>query len=58
MKSLLKYLGIVLVLVGAIILIVSHFQGNTSNNTILSTSLVLMVVGLVSHIMINKHITD
>lgn len=58
MKSLLKYLGIVLVLVGAVILIVCHFQGNTSNNTILATSLVIMITGLIAHIVINKTITD
>lgn len=58
MKGLLKNLGLILVLVGAIILVVCSFTGNVNDNTILGTSAVLMVVGLISYIVINKKIAD
>ncbi|MDD4609229.1 MAG: hypothetical protein WCQ82_04760 [Bacteroidaceae bacterium] len=58
MKSLLKNLGLIAVLIGASILIACHFTANTSNNTILGGSLALMIIGLVAHIMLNKKFTD
>ncbi len=58
MKSLLKNLGLILILIGAVILAVSFFTGNVNNNVILGTSLVLMLAGLLSYIIINKRITD
>ncbi|WP_303028435.1 hypothetical protein, partial [uncultured Bacteroides sp.] len=58
MKGLLKNLGLILVLVGAIILVVCSFTGNVNDNAILGTSAVLMVVGLISYIVINKKIAD
>ncbi|MDE6172749.1 hypothetical protein [uncultured Bacteroides sp.] len=48
----------ILVLVGAIILVVCSFTGNVNDNAILGTSAVLMVVGLISYIVINKKIAD
>jgi drug/metabolite transporter (DMT)-like permease len=56
MKSLLKNLGLVLILIGAIILVACSFTGNTSNNAILFTSLLLVVGGLITYIVINKRI--
>ena len=58
MHGLLKNLGLILVLVGAIILVVCSFTGNVNDNAILGTSAVLMVVGLISYIVINKKIAD
>lgn len=58
MKGLLKNLGLILVLVGAVILVACSFTGNVNNNTILGTSALLMVVGLVSYIVINKRLAD
>ncbi len=58
MKGLLKSLGLILVLVGAVILIVCSFTGNVNNNAILGTSAFLIVLGLVSYIVINKRVTD
>ena len=54
MKGLLKNLGLILVLVGAVILVSCSFTGNVNNNTLLGTSAVLMVLGLISYIIINK----
>ena len=58
MKGLLKNLGLILILAGVIILIGSWFTGNVNNNAILGTSVVLVVLGLISYIVINKRIAD
>ena len=58
MKSLLKNLGLILIVLGAVILIVCYATGNVNNNSILGSSLLLIVIGLVSYIVLNKHITD
>lgn len=58
MKGLLKNLGLVLIVIGAVILVACSFTGNVNNNTILGTSAVLVVVGLISYIAINKRIAD
>ena len=44
MKTLLKNLGVILVIVGAIILILCFVNGNVNDNTTLGTSLLLVVV--------------
>ena len=54
MKGLLKNLGLILVVIGAVILVACSFTGNVNNNTILGSSAVLVVVGLISYIVINK----
>lgn len=56
MKGLLKNLGLILILVAVIILIACAFTGNVNNNTILFSCAGLIVVGLVSYIVLNKHI--
>ena len=58
MKGLLKGLGLILILIGVVILIACSFTGNVNNNAILGTSAVLIVIGLVSYIAINKRVTD
>lgn len=58
MKGLLKNLGLILILVGAVILVACSFTGNVNNNAILGSSAVLGVVGLISYIVINKRIVD
>ena len=58
MKTLLKNLGVILVIVGAIILILCFVNGNVNDNTTLGTSLLLVVVGLLAHIIINKRIIE
>ena len=54
MKGLLKNLGLILILVGAVILVACSFTGNVNNNAILGTSAVLVVIGLISYIVICK----
>ena len=58
MKGLLKNLGLILVVIGAVILVACSFTGNVNNNAILGTSAVLIVIGLISYILINKRIVD
>ena len=58
MKGLLKNLGLILVVIGAVILVACSFPGNVYNNAILGSSAVLVVVGLISYIVINKRIVD
>ncbi len=58
MKGLLKNLGLILILIGVITLLACSFTGNVNNNMILGGSAVLVVVGLVTYIIINKRITD
>lgn len=58
MKGLLKNLGLLLIIVGAVILIVCSFTGNVNNNAILGGSATAVVVGLIAYIVINKRITD
>lgn len=60
MKILLKNLGLILMVLGALILIASFVTGSdlVNNNTVLGGSLALMVIGLVAYIVLNKKITD
>ncbi len=58
MKGLLKNLGLILILVGAVILVACSFTGNVNNNAILGTSAVLIVIGLISYILITKRSAD
>ncbi len=58
MKVLLKNLGLLLILAGVVILVVCSFTGNVNDNTLLGTSAILVVLGLISYIVINKRITD
>ena len=58
MKGLLKNLGLILIVIAAIILVACAITGNVNNNAILGGSVLLMIVGLITYIAINKKITD
>ena len=58
MKGLLKNLGLILIVIAAIILVACAVTGNVNNNAILGGSVLLMIVGLITYIAINKKITD
>ena len=58
MKGLLKNLGLILILIGAVILVACSYTGNVNNNAILGSSAILVVVGLITYIAINKKIAD
>ncbi|MBQ8242749.1 MAG: hypothetical protein IJZ40_04695 [Bacteroidaceae bacterium] len=58
MKSLLKNLGLILVILGAIILIAVFMSGSAAvnNNAVLGGSVGLILLGLILHIVLNKRI--
>lgn len=49
-----KYLGIPVIVLGALLLVLSYFMDWTDNNTLQFCSLGLIVVGLIAHIAIQK----
>jgi uncharacterized membrane protein HdeD (DUF308 family) len=53
MKELLKYLGIIVLLLGVVVLAIPAAQG-TLNNSILIAGLALIIAGYLGHIFINK----
>ncbi len=58
MKSLLKNLGLILVIVGAVILVTVFMTGSAAinNNAVLGGSVGLILLGLILHIVLNKRI--
>lgn len=52
-----KYLGIIIILIGVLVLVL-YFFGMFSSNVALVTAAVLMILGLVSFILLNKYIDD
>ena len=58
MKGLLKNLGLLLILVGVIILIACSLTGEVNKTAVLGGSIVLVVLGLITYIAINKRIAD
>ena len=58
MKSLLKNLGLILVIVGAIILVAVFMTGSAAvnNNAVLGGSVGLILLGLILYIVLNKRI--
>ncbi|MBR4922223.1 MAG: hypothetical protein IKW37_04390 [Bacteroidaceae bacterium] len=60
MKSLLKNLGLLLVIIGAVILIAVFFTGSAAinDNAVLGGSFALIVVGLILHIVLNKKFAE
>ncbi len=56
MKNVLKYLGPILVLVGVIILAL-YFFGVGNSNAYLASAGIIMLVGVVSHVLLNKYVS-
>ena len=58
MKSLLKNLGLLLIIIAAVVLISIFLTGSAAinDNAVLGGSVALMVVGLILHIVLNKKI--
>lgn len=53
MKSI-NFLGLALIIIGAVILILSYFLGWSNNNAITAGAFAAMVVGLVTYIIAGK----
>ena len=60
MKSLLKNLGLILMIIGAAILVGVFFTGSAAinDNGVLGGSAALIVTGLIVYIVLNKRIVD
>ena len=60
MKSLLKNLGLILMIIGAAILVGVFFTGSAAinHNGVLGGSAALIVIGLIVYIVLNKRIVD
>ena len=60
MKSLLKNLGLLLVIIAAVALIGIFFSGSAAinDNAVLGGSVALMIVGLILHIVLNKKFAE
>ena len=56
MSGLRSYMGVALILVGALLLIVGYFAGWTSSNLVLLAGLILIILGAVQHIKKQKKI--
>ena len=50
MSGLGSYMGVALILVGALLLIVGYIAGWTSSNLVLLAGLILIIIGAVQHI--------
>ena len=57
MKELMKYLGVIIAIIGVAILAIPQFMGTTTNGT-LATGLVVIIIGIFSFILINKRIEE
>ena len=60
MKSLLKNLGLLLVIIAAVVLIGIFFSGSAAinDNAVLGGSVALMIVGLILQIVLNKKFAE
>lgn len=56
--DLLKYLGVMVVILGAILLIISQLAGWNNYNGVQLTGIGLMVAGLIAYIVMNKKIEE
>jgi hypothetical protein len=60
MKSLMKNLGLLLIIIAAVTLIAIFFTGSAAinDNAVLGGSVALMVIGLILHIVLNKKFAE
>lgn len=60
MKSLMKNLGLLLIIIAAVALIAIFFTGSSAvnDNAVLGGSIATMVVGLILHIVLNKKFAE
>lgn len=52
-----KYLGVIIAIIGVAILAIPQFMGTTTNATLM-TGLVVIILGIFSFILINKRIEE
>ncbi|MBR5893339.1 MAG: hypothetical protein IKZ37_06880 [Bacteroidaceae bacterium] len=52
--KILKHLGLIIMLIAAVVLVLSYFQGWSNNNTITMSSLGSMILGLILYVIGGK----
>ncbi len=57
MKALLKYIGVIIELIGVVFLIVPKLNHTTSNTTLVVGG-ALLVIGVLTYVIINKIVTE
>ncbi len=57
MGKLMRYLGVLIILLGVLILLL-HFLGVFSSNSALLVAGIIMILGLVGHVLINKYYVE
>lgn len=58
MKTLLKYIGVFILLVGVAILAVPYLMNGSTSNTLIATGMVVALIGYFGHIIINKKLAE
>ncbi|MDF9830185.1 hypothetical protein [Parabacteroides sp. PF5-6] len=58
MNTLLKYIGVFVVLVGVAILAVPYLMNGSTSNTLIATGMTVALIGYFGHIIINKKLAD
>ncbi|EPT34096.1 hypothetical protein [Phocaeicola abscessus] len=60
MKSLLKNLGLIMIVIGALILVGIFITGSSAvnDNSVLGGSIALIILGLIVYIVLNRRIAD
>lgn len=58
MNNLLKNLGLIMVIIGAIVLVVCYWTGYVNENLPLLISAALIILGIITYIVVNKRITE
>ena len=58
MNNVLKNIGLLLIIIGAILLVLSYALGWVDNNLVNGGALLLMIIGLIAHIILNKRYQD
>lgn len=53
--SALKYLGILILLIGVVVLAIPAMSGSMVSNSMLAIGLVLVILGYIAHIFLNKN---
>ena len=57
MNELLKQSGLIIILIGVLLLIVTLSMGKVSN-TVLTWSLIIIIVGIAEYIVVNHYVED
>jgi uncharacterized protein YjeT (DUF2065 family) len=55
-NEILKYLGILVILIGVAVLVIYHFGAHAAENTLLIVGGLCIFVGAVGHVILNKYI--